>query len=180
MRKAKKFHCIFLNRTPVLAIMLLAGLGILSLGYAKDKVTLPNTSTSDSANQSILNKSEIKDVNDNTTETANNSASFDGWLTVRMRVTAYCPCRKCCGKYSDGVTTASGYRIRHGDVLVAADEKYSFGTEMIIEGYNGGQVVKVRDRGGAICENRLDVLFQSHKDAMEWGVRYIVVKVRCD
>ncbi len=182
MRKAKKFHCIFLNRTPVLAIMILAGLGILSLGYAKDKVTLPNTTatTADSANQSILNKSEIKAVNDNATETADNSASFDGWQTVRMRVTAYCPCRKCCGKYSDGATIASGYRIRRGDALVAADEKYSFGTEMIIEGYNGGQAVKVRDRGGAIRENRLDVLFQSHKEAMEWGVRYIDVKVRCD
>ena len=173
MRKAKNFHCIFRNRTPVLAVMFLAGFGILSLGYARDKVTLASAAviTEDSTNPSILNTSEMKAVN---------SVSLDRWQMVRMRVTAYCPCRKCCGKNSDGATTASGYRIRRGDSLVAADKKYSFGTEMIIDGYNSGQAVIVRDRGGAIHENRLDVLFHSHNKALKWGVKYIDVKVRCD
>jgi len=98
------------------------------------------------------------------------------WQTVQMRVTAYCPCPKCCGQYSDGVT-ASGLKIQPGDVFVAADKRYSFGTEMIISGYNNGQPVKVLDRGGAIRGNRLDVFFHSHQDALEWGVRYLDVKV---
>ena len=51
------------------------------------------------------------------------------WRTIRMRVTAYCWCWKCCGKHSDGIT-ANGHRIRIGDTFVAADRKYSFGTEM--------------------------------------------------
>ena len=55
------------------------------------------------------------------------------WLTVRMCVTAYCPCPKCCGRYSDGVT-ACGHKIHPGDSFVAADKKYPFGTEMIIPG----------------------------------------------
>jgi len=98
------------------------------------------------------------------------------WQTVHMRVTAYCPCPKCCGQYSDGVT-ASGLKIQAGDVFVAADKRYSFGTEMIITGYNNGQPVKVLDRGGAIKGNRLDVFFHSHQEALEWGVRYLDVKV---
>ncbi len=99
------------------------------------------------------------------------------WLTVRMCVTAYCPCPKCCGRYSDGVT-ACGHKMHPGDSFVAADKKYPFGTEMIIPGYKSDQSVKVLDRGGAICGNRLDVFFDSHKEALEWGVRNLDVKVR--
>jgi 3D (Asp-Asp-Asp) domain-containing protein len=99
------------------------------------------------------------------------------WQTVQMRVTAYCPCEKCCGKYSDGIT-ACGHKIRPGDTFAAADKEYPFGTEMIIAGYNNGQPIKVLDRGGAIAGNRLDVFFHSHEEALKWGVRYISVKVR--
>jgi len=99
------------------------------------------------------------------------------WQTIQMRVTAYCPCRKCCGRYSDGIT-ACGYKIRPGDSFVAADKKYPFGTEMIIAGYKNDGPVKVLDRGGVIRGNRLDVFFDSHEDALKWGVRKLDVKVR--
>jgi len=99
------------------------------------------------------------------------------WDMILMRVTAYCWCRKCCGKHSDGIT-ANGHRIRLRDTFVAADKMYSFGTEMVIPGYNNSQPVKVLDRGGAIRGNRLDVFFNSHQRAKVWGVRYLPVKVR--
>lgn len=106
-----------------------------------------------------------------------NSASPVQWQTIQMRVTAYCPCPKCCGDYSDGIT-ANGHKIRQGDFFVAADKVYPFGTEMIIPGYNSTETVKVLDRGGAIYENRLDVFFPSHQQALNWGVRYLNVKIR--
>jgi 3D (Asp-Asp-Asp) domain-containing protein len=99
-----------------------------------------------------------------------------GWQTVQMRVTAYCPCEKCCGEYADG-QTASGHHIQPGDAFVAADRKYPFGTEMVIPGYNDTKPVKVLDRGGAIKGDRLDLFFASHRQALEWGVRDIDVKV---
>jgi 3D (Asp-Asp-Asp) domain-containing protein len=105
------------------------------------------------------------------------SEPSDGWRIVRMRVTGYCPCSKCCGEYSDGIT-ASGHEIQPGDTFVAADKRYSFGTEMVIEGYNNGKPVKVLDRGGAIQGNKLDAFFHTHQEALEWGVRNIDVKVR--
>ncbi len=101
----------------------------------------------------------------------------DGWQTVAMRVTAYCPCPKCCGEYSDGIT-ANGHRIRPGDTFVAADRRYSFGTEILIPGYNNSVPVKVLDRGGAIKGNRLDVFFATHEEALQWGVKYLDVEVR--
>ena len=119
------------------------------------------------------------------------------WKTVQMRVTAYCPCSKCCGSYSDGIT-ASGHKISRGDRFVAADKTYPFGTEMLIAGYNNcenknsenknsknknsknknSDVVGVLDRGGAIRGKRLDVFFNTHQEALEWGVRHLDVKIR--
>ncbi len=99
------------------------------------------------------------------------------WKTIRMRVTAYCPCKKCCGKHSDGYT-ASMHKIHRGDRFVASDKKFGFGTEMIIPGYNNSNPVKIEDRGRLIKGNKLDVFFNSHKQAMKWGVKYLDVKVR--
>ncbi|MEJ5259658.1 MAG: 3D domain-containing protein [Anaerohalosphaeraceae bacterium] len=99
------------------------------------------------------------------------------WRVVRMRVTGYCPCAKCCGRYADGIT-ASNHRIRPGDVFVAADKRYSFGTEMIIPGYNGNRPVQVKDRGRLIKGNRLDVFFASHEQAQKWGSKTLNVLVK--
>jgi len=101
------------------------------------------------------------------------------WQVVRMRVTGYCTCPKCCGKYSDGVT-ASKHHIRPGDTFVAADKFYRFGTEMIIPGYNNDRPVEVKDRGRVIKGNRLDVFFNSHETAKKWGTRYLDVLVRVE
>ncbi len=99
------------------------------------------------------------------------------WESIEKRVTAYCPCPRCCGEYSDGVT-ACGHKIGPGDTFVAADGRYSFGTEMLIPGYSNSRPVQVLDRGGAIKGNRLDVFFATHQEALEWGVKYLEVNVR--
>ena len=49
---------------------------------------------------------------------------------------------------------------------------------MVIPGYKNSQTVEVLDRGGAIRGNRLDVFFNSHQEALEWGVRHLDVKIR--
>jgi 3D (Asp-Asp-Asp) domain-containing protein len=106
------------------------------------------------------------------------------WKTTSMKVTAYCPCKKCCEQWADVPVssgkrkTASGHTIHVGDKFVAAPRNYPFGTEMVIEGYAGGKVVKVEDVGGAIKDNKLDLYFDSHKTALTWGVRYVDVKVK--
>ena len=97
-------------------------------------------------------------------------------IPTRTRITAYCPCEKCCGKWSDG-QTASGYWIQSGDRFVAAPKDIPFGTEMVVPGYNNDRAVKVLDRGGAITNERLDVYFDTHQEALNWGVRYLVVEV---
>ena len=93
--------------------------------------------------------------------------------TVTMNVSAYCPCSKCCGDFADGVT-ANGYVIQPGDKLIAAPAAYAFGTTMTIPGY--GTAV-VRDRGGAIKGNKIDLLFGSHQEALEWGRQFLEVTI---
>ncbi len=116
-------------------------------------------------------------TNNSSANSEEKAKELNEWESIRMRVTAYCPCPKCCGRYSDGVT-ACGYKIRPGDTFVAADRRYSFGTEILIPGYNNGRAVKVLDRGGTIKGNRLDVFFTTHQEALEWGVKYLEVSVR--
>ena len=101
------------------------------------------------------------------------------WQVVRMRVTGYCPCSQCCGAFSDGIT-ANNHHIQPGDTFAAADKSYRFGTEMVIPGYNGRQSVQVKDRGGAINGNRLDLFFHTHQEALQWGVQYLDVLIKTE
>lgn len=59
---------------------------------------------------------------------------------------------------------------------IAADTKYyPFGTRMYIPGYGWGVV---EDRGGAIKgPDRIDLYFDSHQDALQWGRRKIAVEI---
>jgi 3D (Asp-Asp-Asp) domain-containing protein len=86
-----------------------------------------------------------------------------------FRVTAYCPCRLCCGPRACGIT-ASGSRADHP--LVAAPRSIPFGTVLAVPGYGR---VKVEDRGGAIGDGRLDVLMPTHAEALAWGVKYLEI-----
>lgn len=86
------------------------------------------------------------------------------------KITAYCPCSKCCGKATG--RTASGTKATPGRT-VAASGKYAFGTKLNI----GGHIYTVEDRGGAITGNKIDIFVSSHAEALQWGVRYLPVSV---
>ena len=86
------------------------------------------------------------------------------------KITAYCPCSKCCGKTSG--RTASGTTATAGRT-VAASSKFAFGTKLNI----GGHVYTVEDRGGAINGNKIDIFVNTHAEALQWGVRYLNVSV---
>jgi 3D (Asp-Asp-Asp) domain-containing protein len=89
--------------------------------------------------------------------------------TTLWRVTAYCPCKVCCGPKAKGVT-ASGKRVAPG--MVAADKSIPFGTKLRIDGLG---TFTVEDRGGAIKGRRLDVYFRTHAEARRFGVRWLRV-----
>lgn len=92
------------------------------------------------------------------------------YYTATFETTAYCACAKCCGK-SDGITASGTYAT--AGRTIAAPSNYSFGTEIEIN----GNVYVVEDRGGAIKGNRIDIFFDSHSEANNYGRRTVEGKV---
>lgn len=98
--------------------------------------------------------------------------------TIWMTVTAYSPDHRSCGKWADGITASNKSVWTNGMKLVAADTRLlPFGTLLSVPGYDGGRIVPVLDRGGAIKGARLDVLYPTHAIAREWGVQRLPVTV---
>ena len=104
----------------------------------------------------------------------------------KFRLTAYCPCEKCCGIWAknrptdiDGkpiVKTASGQIAKQGYTIAADKMQLPFGTKVYINGHE----YEVQDVGGAIKENSIDIYFESHQEALEFGVKYeeVYIEVR--
>lgn len=92
-------------------------------------------------------------------------------ITTTLNTSAYCSCEICCGK-TDG-KTASG-KMATAWHTVAAGKDYPIGTIIYIPALadkpNGGWFV-VEDRGGAISNEKLDVFFNTHEEAIKFGRR---------
>ncbi len=87
-------------------------------------------------------------------------------------VTAYCPCSKCCGKWSGG-PAASG-KMPVAGVTVAGPRRIPFGTRVKIEGVG---VRVVQDRLARKYDTRFDVFFASHAEAVKFGKRELKVGI---
>ena len=113
---------------------------------------------------------KIVQVQKNITTSRSGSTITTTGETKIFKITAYCPCSKCCGKQT-GIT-ASGTRATAGRTI-AASSQYSFGTKLLIN----GNVYTVEDRGGAIKGNKIDIYMNTHSEALAWGVKYLPVQV---
>ena len=93
--------------------------------------------------------------------------------TIKMEVlaTAYCGCVQCCGK-SDCIT-ATGTRATEGRTIAADPRVIPYGTHVLIDGHE----YIVEDCGGAINGNRIDIYFESHADALQFGVRTVTIEI---
>jgi len=100
-------------------------------------------------------------------------------VRVLFIVTAYCPCRKCCGKWAKYGRTAFGLPITfNGGHFVAADTRVlPFMSTVRVPGYADGKPVPVIDRGRNLKGYRIDVFMPNHRLAKQWGVRKLWVEV---
>ena len=83
----------------------------------------------------------------------------------RFTTTAYCSCRRCCrgGKNR----TKSGTIPQAGHTISADLRVFPLGTKLRINGV----VYTVEDSGSGIRGNKLDIFFNSHSQALQYGKR---------
>lgn len=83
--------------------------------------------------------------------------------------TAYCPCVECCGK-TDGIT-ATGTKATAGRTIAVDPDVIPYGTEVIINGHT----YTAEDCGGAIVGNSVDIFFNTHEEAQQFGVQEVEI-----
>ncbi|WP_461883784.1 NlpC/P60 family protein [Fusicatenibacter sp.] len=102
-----------------------------------------------------------------TVEKDNNQENIAaGTYLGKFKMTAYCNCEICCGRWAGG-PTASGKMPVQGRTV--ATGVLPFGTRLKI----GGQSFVVEDRGTPY--GHIDIYMDSHEEALNFGVRYLDV-----
>lgn len=88
----------------------------------------------------------------------------------KFKLTAYCNCKKCCGKWAGGAT-ASGVMPKENRTIAVDTKVIPFGTKIVIN----GKTYVAEDTGSAIKGNKIDIYMSSHSKALQWGVQYAEV-----
>lgn len=103
-----------------------------------------------------------------------------------FKLTAYCGCSKCCDQYAiNRPVDKNGNEIVYGSIgkvltqgkSIAVDPNViPYDTKVVI---NGHEYI-AHDTGGAIKGNKIDVYFDNHQEALDFGVKYAEVFVYND
>lgn len=105
------------------------------------------------------------------------------YTVLTVSITAYCPCPSCCGIWSaqhesrigtDYVQKTSSGTIPTAGRTIATDPSViPTGYKVVIDGHT----YIAEDTGGGIKGNRIDIYFDTHQEALNWGVQTKEVKV---
>jgi 3D (Asp-Asp-Asp) domain-containing protein len=109
------------------------------------------------------NSEKPKPANPSTPEEPKKEGS-DGVYLGKFTLTAYCNCKKCCGKWSGG-PTASGKMPKEGRTIAVDPKVIPLGSKVIIN----GKTYAAEDTGSKIKNKRIDVYFNSHSEALKFG-----------
>ena len=90
----------------------------------------------------------------------------------KFKLTGYCRCVSCCGK-SDGITS-TGTKAKAGRTIAVDSSIIPYGSKVKI---NKKEYV-AEDCGGAIKNNKIDIFFDTHEEALEFGVKYANVYMK--
>jgi uncharacterized protein YabE (DUF348 family) len=91
---------------------------------------------------------------------------------IEVLSTAYCPCTKCCGPSAKGVTR-TGLPAKKG--VIAVDPRViPLGSRVYVDGYG---FAVAADTGSAIKGDRIDVCFDTHQEALVWGMRWLKIYI---
>lgn len=100
-------------------------------------------------------------------------------LIGEFRITAFCPCSVCCGKWANNrpngiVYGASGEELVPYYSIAVDTDIIPYGKSVFIDGIE----YVAHDCGGAVKGNRIDIYMDSHEAAVEFGVKNMMVYER--
>jgi 3D (Asp-Asp-Asp) domain-containing protein len=102
--------------------------------------------------------------------------------TILAKVTAYCPCERCCRRMT-GITSTQTNAWQPG--IAVAPAVIPYGSVIYVPGYDRSTWVVADDTGSAMRrswrndnEVHVDVRMTYHWQAREWGTQYLNIIVR--
>ncbi|NLZ69678.1 MAG: hypothetical protein GX903_11885 [Spirochaetales bacterium] len=114
----------------------------------------------------------VIDNNDNEIETTTVIEPSKKYKSLGVfKITGYCACKKCCGK-TNGIT-ASGTHVTANRTIGVDPKQIPYGTKIKIGDSDIEYVAE--DCGGGDNTNHIDIYFNTHQDALMWGVKYLEV-----
>lgn len=127
----------------------------------------------------VLSERENEQVHENISEIDQENIE-----TREFKLTAYCSCVECCGEYAinrpldengeEIVYGSTGERLIAGISVAVDPDVIPYGSTVVI---NDHEYI-AQDCGGAIKGDRIDIYFDNHQDALEFGVQYAEVFVK--
>lgn len=145
---------------------------IFAVGFVVGKYGVKSSATLEQAeNYKQHTQSTVESTTKNIIEenVTNEPKKSDRIITVTA--TAYCPCEKCCGK-SDGIT-ATGIKATAGRTIAIDPSVIPYGSEIEIDGHT----YIAEDCGGCVKGNKIDIFFDTHKEALDFGKRQLTIIV---
>lgn len=91
----------------------------------------------------------------------------------KFRITHYCSCSRCCGKWANGIT-ATGTTAEAGRTIAVNPSQIPYGSKVVINGH----VYTAEDCGGGIGSNCIDIYVNSHSEALQKGMYYTEVYIQ--
>lgn len=92
-------------------------------------------------------------------------------VALEVCLTAYCPCTYCCGEWADGIT-ATGVKAQANHTIAVDPDVIPLGSWVLIceDWYRAEDT-------GAFCGNIIDIYFDDHEEAKDFGRQTAVVYV---
>lgn len=93
-------------------------------------------------------------------------------LLGTFEATAYCACTKCCGANAKGIT-ASGTIPKEGRTIAVDPKIIPLGSKVSVD----GKVYIAEDTGSAIKGNIIDIYYEKHEDALQFGRQKVEIGI---
>lgn len=117
-------------------------------------------------NEALFEIAELKELSESET------AYTEEWENMgEFKITYYCPCEKCCGKWSDGIT-AVGTTATEGRTVAVDPKVIPLGSSIRIN----GKTYIAEDTG--VSGRHVDVFMNKHSEALERGTHISRVEIK--